>query len=252
MAASLAAQGSLLLDLVSYHRSRFQDSLDYANQAVEFATISGDRDLLAYALLLSGGASNLNQHPQLMLQTHQRAESLLPDVIAPLQSYILAELAYAYAQNGQVSEALKTIGEARDRFPGAFSEAPCYVSADYDLSQLILFEGLTHLTLGVYDADQAQKHYEQAQRALAQMDRLSPETIIAPRFRVEIINYQAQAAIGMGDLDEAEHYLLAGLQGATALGSEKRRQEVLANWQAACDRWPQEKKVRALADVLLS
>ncbi|MGH2479976.1 MAG: hypothetical protein ACRDHW_10010 [Ktedonobacteraceae bacterium] len=56
----------------------------------------------------------------------------------------------------------------------------------------------------------------------------------------------------MGDLDEAAHYLLAGIQGAIALGSEKRRQEALSNWQAAYKRWPQEKQVFELADVMHS
>jgi hypothetical protein len=76
--------------------------------------------------------------------------------------------------------------------------------------------------------------------------------MIPQRNRVEITNYQAQAAIGVGDLDETEHYLIAGMQGATALGSEKRRQEVLANWHAAQKRWPQEKKVLALGEGFLS
>lgn len=61
---------------------------------------------------------------------------------------------------------------------------------------------------------------------------------------------QSSATWFSGDLDEIEHYLLAGMQGATELGSEKRRQEVIANWHAAQNRWPQEKRVIALAESI--
>ncbi len=251
-AASLGAQGSLLMHLVSYHRFHFQDALAYANQAVELATTSGDHDLLIYALIYAGAASKWNGEPHLELQKLQEAESLLPKTIQPLQSYVLAQLADAYAQNSYITEAQSAISKARDLFPEDFRGAPCYVSADYDYSQLIILEGQTHLTLGIKDADQALTHYKHAKSALGVIDHLPPGTMIPQRNRAQIINCQAQAAIGVGDLDEAEHYLLAGLQGATALGSEKRRQEVLANWQAANKRWPQEKRVIALAESMLS
>lgn len=252
MAASLGAQGSLIMRLVTFHQFRLQDSLIYANQAVELAKISGDHNLLAYTLIMAGTAAYWTNQPHLMLQELQEAELFLPEVAPPLQSYILAKLAQAYAQNSNPFEAQRAISKARDLFSEDFSGAPSYVCADYSLSQLISTEGMTYLTLGVKDVDQARTHYEHAISALAAIDRLPLGIAIPLRNRVEIINRRAQAAIGIGDLDEAEHYLIAGMQGATALGSEKRRQEVQANWHAAQKRWPQEKRVLALGEGFLS
>lgn len=251
-AASLAAQGSIIMRLVTYHQFRLQDSLAYTNQAVELAKISGDHDLLAYALTSAGFASYWTNQPQLMLQRYQEAECILQKVTPAFQSSILAGLAHAYAQNSCIIEAQDTLGKARDLFSEKVSEVPCYISAHAGLSQLIINEGLTHLALGSKDANQALTHYNNAKNALALINRQFPDNMIPQRNYAQIVNYQAQAAIGMGDLDEAEHYLLAGMRGATALGSEKRRQEVLVNWDTAKKRWPYEKKLLALAEGMPS
>ncbi len=59
-AAYLAAQGSLLMYLVSYHRLRFREELAYAKQAVDLAKVLGDRNLYVQALTFLGGAFELN------------------------------------------------------------------------------------------------------------------------------------------------------------------------------------------------
>jgi hypothetical protein len=93
--------------------------------------------------------------------------------------------------------------------------------------------------------------FSQASNALAQFAHL-PSTIIAPeRYKVQIINYQAMAAVGARNMEEFMHYLLVGVAGAKALGSEKRWQEAIANWRAARKRWPGEDKIPKLADALM-
>lgn len=250
IAAYLGAQGCLLMDLVSYHRFRFQDSLSYATQAVELAEVSGDRDLQVYALVLQGGAFNLNGYKRAMLEKHLRAEEIRDEVVPALRSYVLAELAYSHAENGQVQQALRCIGEARELFPSEFGEVPCYVTADYGLFQLIVFEGMTHLSLGEQDHIRKRDHNILACQALAQIEELPSGMLVPERLRVEIVNYQAQAAIAVGNLDDFEHYLLAGAQGARSLGSEKRHQEVLTNLSAARRLWPHEARVLQLADAV--
>jgi transcriptional regulator with XRE-family HTH domain/tetratricopeptide (TPR) repeat protein len=250
VAATLGAQGGRLMGIIAYHHCCFQDGLAFANQAVELARLSGDSNLLAHALLGTSWAHDWCQQPRLMLQKSQEAVQLLPEVLSPLQSNIFARLGYAYAQNNMREEALHSVAEARTHFPTTFGEVPCYVSADYDLSALIIFEGETYFALGENDTDHASEYYKQASEALGQIQTILPGTVLPERNRVQITNYQAQAAIGMGNLEEAEHYLIAGMQGAIALGSEKRRQEVLANWQRAQNRWPQERKVLTMADLL--
>jgi tetratricopeptide (TPR) repeat protein len=251
-AAYLAAQGYLLMSLVSYHRLRFRDELAYAKQAVELAKMGGNRNLRIYALSRLGGAFELNGQPKAMLQARQEAEQYLDEeVVPPLRSHLFSALARAYALNGQVQDAIHYIGAAREPFPEQFGELPCFIAAHYGLHHIILFEGRTYLALGESDAEHVQQHSQQAGSALAQFGQL-PSTIMVPeRYRIQIINEQAAAAIGTGNIEEFEHYLLAGVEGAKALGSEKRRQEAIANYRAARGKWPHEARVRALAEVFL-
>src|SRR5581483_4139281 len=113
----------------------FHESLAYARQAVELAQLSGDRHLYVYALILLGGALNLNGHPRTMLQKHQEAERYSDQVSLPLQSYVFAELAYAYALNGQVQQAIGSIQKARDLLPDDLGDVPYFVKADYGAFQ---------------------------------------------------------------------------------------------------------------------
>jgi tetratricopeptide (TPR) repeat protein len=250
--AYLASQGSLLMALISYHRLRFRAELAYSKQAVELAKLSADRNLFVGALIFLGSPFDLNGQPEIMLQVRQEAVQYLNEEVAvPLHSKAYGHLAYAYARNGQVQDALRCMGQARDLFLTEFGEVPPLVSSDYSLSQLILFEGRTHLALGKSDAEHVHHHSQQAKSALAQIGQL-PSTIIVPeRYRIQIINEQAVAAVGAGNMEEFLHYLLAGVEGAKALGSEKRRQEALANWRAARAKWPHEAQVKELAEVFL-
>ncbi len=250
-AAYLAAQGSLLMYLISYHRLRFREVLAYARQAVELADLSGNRNLHVSALVYLGGAFECNGQPKMLLQRNQEAAQYVNEVVPLLRSSMLAELDYAYARNGQAQDALRSIGQARNLFPSEFGEVPDFLSSGYGLCQLVMFEGMTHLALGESDAEHVQQHSQMATSAFAQFAHL-PSTIIVPeRYRIQIINEQAKAAIGAGKREEFEHYLLAGIEGAKALGSEKRRQEAIANWRAARKRWPHEEKILKLADVLM-
>ena len=249
-AAYLAAQGYLLMSLVSYHRLRFRDELAYAKQAVELAKMCGNRNLHIYALSRLGGAFEINGQPKAMLQARQEAEQYLDEeVVPPLRSHLFSALARAYALNGQVQDAIRYISVAREPFPDQFGEVPCFIAAHYGLHHLILFEGRTYLALGESDAEHVQQHSQQARSALAQFGQL-PSTVPA-RYRIQIINEQAAAAIGTGNMEEFLHYLLAGVEGAKTLGSEKRRQEAIANYRAARQKWPYEARIRELAEVFL-
>jgi len=250
-AAYLAAQGSLLMSLVSYHRLRFRDEQAYADQAVTLAKVSEDCNLHVSGLLHLGGACEFNGQLKAMLQACQEAARYLDKVVLPLRSNVLADLAYAYACNGQVQEALASIGEARNLFPSEFAEVPCFLSSDHGLFQLILLEGLIYLSLGESDAEHVREHSERAISALAQFGQL-PSTIMVPeRYKIQIINHQAAAAVGAGNMEEFEHYLLAGVAGAKALSSEKRWQEAVTVWRKARETWPDEQRVMKLADVFV-
>ena len=243
-AAYLASQGCLLMDLLAYHRFTFQVSLAYAQQAVELARVSGERNLEVYALILLGGAYYLCDQPGQMLHYHQEAKRYLHEVVPLLRSY-------AFACNGQVQEALRHIGQARDCFPSNFRAVPNFLEADYGLFQLIQFEGQTHLALGETDIDHTLHHSKQAHVALAQVETLSSSMTLPQRSRVEIINLQTTAAIKERNRELVETFLPEGARGAHSLGSEKRRQEVIANWRLARSQWPGDTRILDLADTII-
>jgi tetratricopeptide (TPR) repeat protein len=252
-AAYLAAQGSLLLGLVALHKLQFQERQAYCKQAVEYARLSEDPALLVASLIHLGGAVSDVGDTEAMLRIEKSALQHVKEIVPLLQSKLYAELAYAYAKNGQVQEALRCIGEARNTFPGETPDAPVFLSTDYGLFSLVLFEGQTFLDLGKYTEDRAKApaFYKKSEHALAQIETAQASLIVPERFRVEIVNQQTSAALKTGDLEKFRAYLIDGITGAKALHSEKRRQEAIANWKEARKVWPGDERVRELADLIL-
>jgi tetratricopeptide (TPR) repeat protein len=256
-ASYLASQSFLLLSLVALHRLRFSERVEYCKQAVEFAREADDHTLLVTSLTHLGDAFFTNGQSMKMLHIYQQAEyySRGMEISQFLRSKVLAELAHAYAQQGNDQETFRNIGEARQLFSEERGDTPVFLSTDYGLFQLILFEGLSTLGLGNYEEIQentlrAHDYYQEATNKLKQIEQLAQTVIIPERIRVEIVNQRALVNAKAGNLDEFEKYFMEGVNGAKALASEKRRQEAIANWKAARAQWPHEKKILELADVL--
>jgi tetratricopeptide (TPR) repeat protein len=253
-AADLAAQGALLMGLVSLHTARFPKNLHgrvaYCKQAVQYAKISGDRHLLSATLTRLAASLRDTGHPADMLQKSQEAAQYLNEVSPLLQSKLYGVLANAYARNGQAEEALRCLGLARETLPADNVFVPIFLSGDSGLFYLILMEGETSLVLGDQHPDS--HHYEQAGKVLAQIETL-PSTIIVPeRIRIEIINKQALAAMKAGKLERFGDYLERGIRGANTLGSEKRRREAAETYLEAQKVWPNEPQMKELADLIIS
>jgi tetratricopeptide (TPR) repeat protein len=252
--AYLASQGCLLLSLVSLHQLRIQSRVAYCKQAVEHAKEAGDCSLLVRTLVHLGDAFHTDGQLTTMLLTYQEAVLHADKVSLRLRSHVLAEASRAYAQHGQEQEALRCIGEARAIFPGEVGDASGFLLADTGLFALMLFDSQTRLDLGkqyedAHDLAQAQTHYKEADNALAQIEALSATVMIPDRILLEIINQQALTAIKVNNLENFEKYFIRGIQGANILGSQKRRQEAIANWKEARKVWPDELRVLQLADL---
>jgi transcriptional regulator with XRE-family HTH domain len=251
-ALHLAAQGYLLMGAIALHKlaipRSFQARLAYCQQAVEFARGSEDRALLIVALTHVAYARYDMGEPT-ELQAYQEAESLLTAETAPLlRSKVFIAAARAYARCGQGQEALSRIGEARAIYPGIVADIPGFVTADSGLVPMILHEGLTYLALG---QQEPKDYYPMAEKAFAQVERVPTTVVVPERFLCWIANNQALAAIKLNNLDDFERYFIKGIQGADALGSQKRRYEAIANWKEARRMWPNEKRVTQLTDLLM-
>lgn len=252
-AAGLATQGSLLLGLVTLHVRKPPDNLQkrlvYCKQAVHYAKVTENQPLATIALLHLAHATGQIGRPAEMLVEYQEAALNLDTLSLVVQNKALSELAYAYAENGQIQEALRALGEARAKLPAPSDFVPVYVDFS-GLPQQIQFEGLTHLRLG--DRLPESEHYQQAWDALAQVEQLPPGAIIPERIRIELVNQQALVAVKLGDLDRFCIYLEKGVMGAKSLGSEKRRQEASDIYWQARRTWPNEQHVKDLADLFAS
>jgi tetratricopeptide (TPR) repeat protein len=251
-ALSLAAQGYLLMGIIALYKlpipKNFQARLAYCQQAVEYARGSEDHALLMIALThVANARYDMGQSTE--LQAYQEAESLLTEQTSPLlRSRVLVDASRAYARSRQVEEALRRISEARVIYPGMVGDAPGFLTADSGPVEMILYEGQSYLALGQHEP--ATDYYVTAEKTFAGIARLATTMVVPERFLTWVANEQAFTAIKVKNLDDFERYFIQGIQGAEALGSQKRRREAIANWKEARKVWPDEKRVVDLADLL--
>jgi tetratricopeptide (TPR) repeat protein len=258
-AAYLASQGALLMGLLSLHQlvapKNFQRRLVYCTQAVECARVAKDTVLLVTTLAHLGNAQYDMGQLTNMLRTYQHAINLMQQssdqsaIPVLLKSKLFAEFAHAYAQQGHEQETLHYIGEAREVFPLDTGSSPIFLSTDYGEHSLILFEGLVHLDLSEHCPHGG--YQQHAERALAQVNHVSHPLLIPERFRVEIVNHQALAAVKVGNMESFLQYTTEGVQWSKNLHSEKRMEEIRKNWKKARELWPHEQRLSEVLELLI-
>jgi hypothetical protein len=146
--------------------------------------------------------------------------------------------------------------QAYEVFSHQSQNEPVYLLMDHGSDRLIQWAGQTYDHLGKYTLDRGMLRrsrilYAAAQATFTELGKLDATVVVPERIRVEIINQQAATAIAQADLESFQAYLQAGAEGAKALGSEKRKQEAIANWKAARQRWPHEKRLLEWAELLM-
>jgi hypothetical protein len=100
------------------------------------------------------------------------------------------------------------------------------------------YEGLIYLNL---------KQPGKAWEALAEVDKATSALIVPDR--VELTVRQARASVALGNLEQSEDYLQAAVASAKILGSQLRRSESYDIYQQMQEKWPNEQRVRELADL---
>ncbi|MGH2508909.1 MAG: hypothetical protein ACRDHZ_16110 [Ktedonobacteraceae bacterium] len=253
-AAGLAAQSNLMLGLVAHHQQpspqNFKQRVLYCKQAVEHAEFVIDPTLHILSLThLASTEGDLGQFPA-MLAHHEKAVNLSNhELVSPmLRRKAFIELAGSYARAGQVQQALQYSGEIKTSLPSVSDQAPIYLQ-----DSGLFWEGLTEAQMfgDLGKLEGGKGSYKRAWKTMEQAKSLLPSLVVPERFRVEGVNQKALLALRLGYLDQFRDLFLQGMQGAKALQSEKRRQEVVANWKEARKVWPRDPRVMELADVLL-
>jgi len=239
----------MFMGIVELHKMHLQQRMVYYKKAVLRARNAEDRALLVKTLTCLGDASYDQKSYDEMLMAYQEAVGFLGEVPRVLQSRVLMGLALAYAQHGRVKEALEALSKARFIYNGEVENVPVFLTTNNGLFTSVLFEGWVRLDL---DKCYPQgDHSTYAAKALAQIDLFAENAFVPERIQLEILNRRAQAEVALGNLDGFYAYTVQGIHGVKQLGSEKRRHEVVTNYRAARDKWPNEPLVQEVADLLL-
>lgn len=103
--AALLSRAYQLASLVALHHNQLATREQYNQQAVTYAKLAGDSDLLIAALMRLAYTYHCHNQPQKALATYQQALPLLRNVSPFLHGRVYVGLANAYAQYGDKQEA---------------------------------------------------------------------------------------------------------------------------------------------------
>jgi tetratricopeptide (TPR) repeat protein len=220
----------------------------YGREAVKFSLLTGDRNLYIAMLRQVGAALRYQKRSGEMLETYQEILPSLHEVPSQLRGIVYALLAWAYGHSKQEQESLRYLGLAHEAFARSVEDDQTFL--DMSISNLYMYEGYTRLTLHEHYPDH--QHTQEAWKAFAQISSKSSTPGVPERIRLEAINHLALTALASGDLEQFCGLLEQGVTGARALGSQKRRQEAIDAYWKGRGQWPNEARVRELADLFVN
>ena len=238
--ANLAAQGYHLYSIFALHKNDSLAEELYGKQSVQYSLLAGDPNLFITSSKRLGDKYYYKGQYLQALQTFLDALPYTKQASPLFQSKVYTSLAVAYAHVEQRQESLRYLGLALDTFPDSPETDASFSYAEFDLSQMILWEGITRTQLG------------QTNQAMSVFNRIEePDIVLPERIRIEIINQLARTAIVSGDLEQGSAYVEAGVTGAKTLGSQRRLNEAYDNFNQIALLWPQEKQVKELRDLFV-
>src|SRR5260370_3142699 len=219
----------------------YTSALIHADQEIQYARIAEDLHLQVASLIRKALVYFYLKRPGQRLWAYQEAAHYSQHVSPLLDSRVSRGLAEAYSDLAQhnedfESEAWQALDLARKTFPDHPQEDPNFTYTHFKFPQG--YEGLIYLNL-----NQPGK----AWKALAEIDEATPALIIPDR--VELTVRQARASVALGNLDQSEDYLQSAVASAKALGSQLRRSESYDIYQQMQKKWPNEQRVKELADL---
>jgi transcriptional regulator with XRE-family HTH domain len=241
-AAELTAKSYILNGLIEMHLGHLGGREKSCIQAVKYAEISGNADLITAARRWLACTYYYLNNPEMAMNEYQQAAKHLDKVAPLLRSSVLVESAVIQAQYQHKQEALASLGQAQETFFVEAGEDQNNLYTGHDVGVLTLWSGLTHYELG---------DYQKSLDTLLQIDGLQPKQPISERIRVQYLNQQALSAAKINDMEQATTYLQAAAIGAVELGSKVRFSEAKNTYQIMQFLWPGEPKVAALRPLFI-
>ncbi|HUY52554.1 MAG TPA: hypothetical protein VMV92_43775 [Streptosporangiaceae bacterium] len=166
----------------------------------------------------------------------------------PLQrARVYAELSVVYGQLSREQDAIRSAELAGEIYPDQPEQDPSFLYAEFTPASLTLEQGLAYIALA--EQYPGRGYQRKAADIFERVEKAAP-TDVPDRIRFEIINHQARTAVLLDDIDAYEMYAHRGLDGVVLLGSRQRLREVERAWRSATEKWPRERRVRALSERL--
>ncbi|HET8840984.1 MAG TPA: helix-turn-helix transcriptional regulator [Ktedonobacteraceae bacterium] len=238
-AAELVAKSFMLNGLIEMHMVHLEAREQSCRQAVKYAEISENIDLIvaAYRWLGTTYYYHTFNDPVQALKAYQPAEGYLNRVRPILRSSFLINRAIGLARLQQRQEALTSLEQSRELFFGEVSIDQNDLYTGADIGTEVLNSGKVYYALG---------DYQKSLDTLLRIDGFRPKLPTSERHRLELLIHQTLAAAKLNDLEQATTYLEAAATGAVELDSRLRFSEARNAYQVLQFLWPNEMKVAEL------
>jgi len=241
VAASLVSQAYQLDWLLALQQQDFGKSLSSIKQSFQFADIADDSNLRLAALVRQAHLSFHLKRPMQQALLQQKAMQYSKEVSPLLRGwlFIVSAESYAHPQIGNEQEAERLLGLAYDTFPDHPEQDPNFSYVPINHYTLANHSILTHLHL---------KQPSQAWNIITKVEKDIPTTIV-PR-RVELLSRKTATLLALGDMRETCECFELTVLSAKELGSALRYNEACETYEHMQLKWPQERNVKALVDLL--
>jgi len=246
-AAALASQAHRISGILALHRDQLKMREYHCNRALHYATVASDVGSQASALISLASTYFYMSEPERAAAVYERAFALESRIPALQRSRVYAELSVVYGQIGREQETIRSAEQAEEFYPDRPEYDPSFLYAEFTPASLTLEKGLAYVALA--EQFDARSYEDKAAKVLAQLNGAELGQV-PDRIRFEIVNSQARTAVLLDDMDAFESYFHAGVEGADLLRSKQRRREIERAWECATERWPDERRIRALRDRL--
>jgi DNA-binding SARP family transcriptional activator len=237
-AARLAAEGLRLQSILSAHQLKMDEKLVQSLQSVKYARLAQEPNTLAASLHELTAAFRYTRQPDALFLVFQEALSFCEQVVPPIRAGIYAGAAAAFAQQKRLKEADFYIRLAYEA--AAEDVPPLLAVTDNGLAHLAEYEGMVYLESGLpqkaYQVFEPFTHPKDTSQALPERNRL------------EMLNYQGQAALLAGEVQQYAYCLERGIEGALAIKSKKRLTETLETFQQMPCQWLNEPPIKQVVE----
>jgi DNA-binding XRE family transcriptional regulator len=247
LAASLAFESEIMQIMIATHELDYTARENHCAQAVRFGRLSGNQDFVIAALGWQGNTYTGCYHqPQTAIRVLSDALIGLNSDVSPVnRSTTYIELAVAYAQDDNETEAEKYVALARMAMPTHPELDPFFRWIRIGQPELDEKEGRIHLCLAgqTYSRNHAQLAFDAFEKSISKQTRSQGN-------RGRALTRKAEAACALGDMRTFVESLEQGLHIAIQIDSKQQISQASDVISRVPPEWQRETSVQKLQGEL--